>query len=582
MSMVVVSISLYIFMYRDLNDTVEHAHEIEIESVQGEKEKMKRLFDQTATAFVSAVEKRDDYATGNAVKTAVYARKIAERLGKDKDFCESVYYTALLHDVGMIGIPDSVIKSAAEFGEWDYETIRKKPEIAREILSSITEYPYLAQGAYYCHERYDGKGYPEGLTGEAIPEIARIVAVADAYVAMTTKRRYRDTMPYFLAREEFLKGAGEAFDPTFADVMVKIIDSDSNEKAEESEGIFEKEIICTGYREQISTGISVERAVKLISFDFEKVSDDNQSFSAPSIVLFDSYDGRTHDNEKAIEAYNYTEYGEVWFDKYSITTEARKIEEKIIKDEADPESEANRSHFEILAGRYEDHLKLSLKTEGYEKEVIVALSGGSRSAFIGLTGENGRLYNILINPTGDKMDIEDIPRIVKSVSYIDHLESDIPNLQIDRNRSASTQGVEIKGRMRLLFHTMSLPGASLVWNCPYILLYYSEDGAVGGPDYKEFNMIKLNGEDQGDNEYAHNRFILKKKEDFPGWDAFNQTNKKGLECEVAIEKRGNQILLKTENLGISIENTTSFKVEQPKVFVALTGDQIALTDIRIG
>ncbi len=581
MSMVSVSIFLYIFMYLDLNNTVEHAHKIEIQNMQGEQARMQRLFTQIANAFVSAVEKKDEYIRGNAVRTAQYAKKIAAYSGKSKDECEKVYYAALLHDVGLIGIPDNVIKNDADPDKADYETMRQKPLIGEEILSRITEYPYLSQGAHYSHERYNGTGYPEGLKGEEIPEIARIIGIADAYVTMTSKKRYREARPDFVAREAMVRGAGEEFDPELADIMVKILDSETNEKASDDAPELEKEIDCTIYRERVSAGIPVERDEIRITFDCEIRSDADQRFSAPSIVLFDSYDRRTHDNEKAIKSYHYLEYGEIWFDKYSITTEARKIEEREIEENRGIKSRDGYDHFEIVAGRYEDHLRLVMRSEDYSKEVTVALSGSTNSAYIGITGENCRIRNINAVPTGKRIGSPDITRIVEPLSYIDHFESDIKNVQIDRNRSAYTEGIEIKKNVRIVFHTMSLPGASLVWHCPYIVIYSSDDGQVDGENYRKFASVTLNGENDGTDEHAENRFIMKKNENFKGWENWKAVNKKGMDCELSLERKGNRVVLKTENLGIHIENTTIIKDEVHKVYVALTGDQVALTDIRI-
>ena len=585
MSMVAVSICLYIFMYLDLNNTVNHAHEIEIQNMQGEHAKMRRLFDQTATAFVSAVEKKDDYLKGNALRIAEYAEKIAKLAGKSEEDCEKVYYAALLHDVGLIGIPDQVIKNDTDPDQRDREEMHKKPIIGEEILSSITEYPYLREGAHYSHERYNGTGYPEGLKGEEIPEIARIIAVADAYVTMTTKKRYRDAHPNFEAREAIVREAGESFDPVFAELMVKIIDSEGREGADHR-GELEKEITCREYRENVSAGIEVESDIVRISFDCGMPLDPGHPFAAPSIVLFDAFDGRVHDSRRSIENYHYLEYGEIWFDKYSITTEARKIEERMAADTGVIMAESGgerlaANRYEILAGRYEDHIKLIMRSANVTKEVIVALPGGSRAAYIGLTGENVRLMNIKAEPSGKSVAAGDIPRIVESVSYIDRFESDIPNVQVDRCRSACTQGIELGHKLTVAFHTMTLPGANLVWHCPYVLLYSSDDGRVDGDNYREYALVKLNGEIEATEEYAHNNFRMLRQDSFPGWEQWKSIHLKGLDCEVHFETRGNHITLKTENLGISIENTTTLNEEGARVFAALTGDQVALTDIRL-
>lgn len=113
------------------------------------------------------------------------------------------------------------------------------------------------------------------------------------------------------------------------------------------------------------------------------------------------------------------------------------------------------------------------------------------------------------------------------------------------------------------------------------MLFWSEDGRIGGNGYREYDLIKLNGEDQGDKEYAKNRFVVKRTSDFPGWDRWKEVNKEGLEVEVNIEKKGKRVILKTENLGISIENTTVITDDKSKVYVSLSGDQVALTDIRV-
>ena len=190
----------------------------------------------------------------------------------------------------------------------------------------ITEYPYLGIAAYYSHERYNGTGYPEGLKGTDIPEIARIVAVADAYVTMTTKKRYRGARPDFVAREAFVKGSGEEFDPAFAELMVKIIDNNIKSDDNSLRPEMETSLSCGEYRDNTSLGISVENDTKIISFDCVPNKSGENIFSAPSIILFDSFDDRVHRDEKTIKEYHYFEYGEFWFDDHMISTGTRRIE----------------------------------------------------------------------------------------------------------------------------------------------------------------------------------------------------------------------------------------------------------------
>ena len=128
---------------------------------------------------------------------------------------------------------------------------------------------------------------------------------------------------------------------------------------------------------------------------------------------------------------------------------------------------------------------------------------------------------------------------------------------------------------------MSLPSADLVWHCPYIVLFNSENKKIGGKGYLEYALIKINGEVSGDSNYAENRFYMKKGDTFAGWDDWKQKNKSGLECSVHIVKKGNKIILTTSNLGIDIENTTIIEKGAGEVYAAITGDQVAVTDIRI-
>lgn len=583
MAMVLVSIFMFVFTYLDIGNTVERAHEIEIQNMQGEHARIQRLFDQTATAFVAAVEKKDELVKGNSNRVANYARRVAELSGKGADECERVYYAALLHDVGLIGIPDKVIENDTVPGEYDYKTIRQKPIIGHEILSNISEFPYLGEGAHYSHERYNGMGYPEGLKGEEIPEIARIIAVADAYVTMTTKKRYREAKPFFTAREAFVRGSGEAFDPKFAQAMIRIIDEENGDAMQRDAEVIETEIDCHAYRDRFTNGIPMEGEYTRVTFEaFPLPCDGTPEFSTPSIILFDAFDNRVHVNERAIEAYHYLEYGEIWFGEHSISTAARKIEEKVLRRNKAPASGVGSQRYEILMGRHEDHLWLKMTGPSLEKVVTVAIPNSSRRAFVALTGENCALRNISVEKTGKAVGPNDIPRIANAISYIDRMESDIPNVQIDQNRSAASEGIEIKDRMTLTFHTMSLPGASLVWHCPYFVIFYSDDGSVGGKNYREYSIIKLYGENEGDTEFSQNSITVERKEAFPGWDSWMRVNKQGMECEAIIRRKNNRVTLKTNNLGIELESITSITDGANKLFVALTGDQVAITDIRIG
>lgn len=164
---------------------------------------------------------------------AEYSREIAKRAGWSQQRQDEIYMMGLLHDVGKIGVPDAVINKPAKLTEEEYEIIKKHPVLGDRILKKIKEMPNLATGARWHHERYDGKGYPDGLSEEDIPEEARVIAVADAYDAMTSRRSYRDILPQSRVRSEIESGRGTQFDPPFADIMLEIIDEDTDYRLKE-------------------------------------------------------------------------------------------------------------------------------------------------------------------------------------------------------------------------------------------------------------------------------------------------------------------------------------------------------------
>ena len=135
--------------------------------------------------------------------------------------------------MGKIGVPDAVINKPGRLTDEEFALIKKHPDQGYRILSQIAEMPRLSAGARWHHERFDGRGYPDGVSGHDIVEEARIIAVADAYDAMTSNRSYRPLLPQSKVREEIVKGRGSQFDPVFADIMLEIIDEDREYKLHE-------------------------------------------------------------------------------------------------------------------------------------------------------------------------------------------------------------------------------------------------------------------------------------------------------------------------------------------------------------
>lgn len=183
--------------------------------------------------LAEAIDAKDNYTNGHSGRVAEYSREIAKRAGWSQQRQDEIYMMGLLHDVGKIGVPDAVINKPAKLTEEEYEIIKKHPVLGDRILKKIKEMPNLATGARWHHERYDGKGYPDGLSEEDIPEEARVIAVADAYDAMTSRRSYRDILPQSRVRSEIESGRGTQFDPPFADIMLEIIDEDTDYRLKE-------------------------------------------------------------------------------------------------------------------------------------------------------------------------------------------------------------------------------------------------------------------------------------------------------------------------------------------------------------
>ena len=135
--------------------------------------------------------------------------------------------------------------------------------------------------------------------------------------------------------------------------------------------------------------------------------------------------------------------------------------------------------------------------------------------------------------------------------------------------------------MQLTFHTKSLPTARLVWHCPFIFLYSSKDGTINGPGFMEYALIRLDGENWDSKDGVENKLLVHKGDDFTGWDVWKVMNRIGFDCSVQISRKGNTLTVTTENGGISIKNITNLSEDSKNLYVALTGDQCALTNIRI-
>ena len=197
------------------------------DEVKRQTEKIKRLTFEITQALSSTVDAKDHYTRGHSARVAKYSAEIAKRMGKSEEQQEEIYFMGLLHDIGKIGVAGSIIRKDSRLTDDEFQDIKEHPITGYNILKTITSLPGLAIGARWHHEHFDGSGYPDGLKGYQIPEEARIIAVADVYDAMTSKRAYSEIRPQSAVRAEIERCKGTHFDPDIANIMLKMIDEDT-------------------------------------------------------------------------------------------------------------------------------------------------------------------------------------------------------------------------------------------------------------------------------------------------------------------------------------------------------------------
>lgn len=190
------------------------------------KAELQKLNVSTINALAQTIDAKDRYTNGHSQRVAYYSKEIARRMGKSESEQNTVYIAGLLHDLGKIRIPEAVINKDTSLSEDEEEIIKIHPITGYHILRGLYTDKSINEGAKYHHERYDGKGYPSRLSGDEIPEIARIIGVADSYDAMASNRSYRMALPQEVVRAEIEKGKNTQFDPDIADIMLQMIDED--------------------------------------------------------------------------------------------------------------------------------------------------------------------------------------------------------------------------------------------------------------------------------------------------------------------------------------------------------------------
>jgi hypothetical protein len=183
-------------------------------------------YDRTIRTLIQAVETKDLYTRGHSERVAHGSVLIARRLRLPENRIPLVRYAGILHDVGKLGVPTRVLQKAGRLSEEEFATIRMHPVRGLETVQGIEFLRDAYEGILHHHERVDGRGYPMGLSGDQIPEIARIIAVADAFDSMTTTRSYRSARSVEEAVAELRAGAGSQFDPRMVEAMITALDEE--------------------------------------------------------------------------------------------------------------------------------------------------------------------------------------------------------------------------------------------------------------------------------------------------------------------------------------------------------------------
>jgi putative nucleotidyltransferase with HDIG domain len=178
---------------------------------------------ETIMAFSEALEARDQYTAGHSRRVMEYSKSIGQRMKLDKQDIEDLKRSALLHDIGKIGIPDIVLKKKTKLTDEEYAVIKTHPATGAAILKYIKSFKHLVPAVYHHHEQFNGEGYPDGVKGAAIPLHARIIAIADTFDAMTSSRSYRSALSLRVALSEIERCRGTQFDPEIADIFIEIL-----------------------------------------------------------------------------------------------------------------------------------------------------------------------------------------------------------------------------------------------------------------------------------------------------------------------------------------------------------------------
>lgn len=233
--------SIGIHEYFSVGDSEEEGLELKVETaitafrintmIEDNDHRTQRMFVNILTVMVKILESKDHYTRFHSHSVALWSRMLGRKKGLSEEELIRLGLAAVFHDFGKIGIPEEVLNKPARLTDEEFAIMKQHPTIARDLLSSLDQYSDLLPAITHHHERWDGTGYPDGLRGEQIPLWARIIALADAYDTMATRRTYKEPMPPSEVISEIKGGRGSQFDPELVDLMLETLAEKEGERS---------------------------------------------------------------------------------------------------------------------------------------------------------------------------------------------------------------------------------------------------------------------------------------------------------------------------------------------------------------